>query len=117
MSNTQNSALTITLPSYGPMGISKLLDWAIAGYREGQLKRLPVGPFIAFLVDGYGLSPVLAENVLRGQVSYLAKEGQVVLLLDQFEADNYRHRHAAIEGRDIPRPVVVSTSDALVRHH
>lgn len=117
MSNTQNSALTVTLHSHGLMSIAKLLSWAIAGYRDALLNRQPVGTFIALLSDGYGLSPVLAEKVLRGQVSYCQDEGQVVLLLDQDEAEAYHHRRAAIEGRDIPRPVVTAPADVASRHH
>lgn len=117
MSNTQNSALTITLPSHGLMSIAKLLSWAIAGYREARANRQPVGTFIAFLSDGYGLSPVLAEKVLLGQVSYCQEDGQVVLLLDMDEAEAYHHRRAAIAGRDIPRPVETAPADAANRHH
>jgi alkaline phosphatase len=117
MSITHNSALTVTLHSHGVMTIAKLLSWAIAGYREAQFNRQPVGTFIALLSDGYGVSPVLAEKVLRGQVSYCQDEGQVVLLLDQAEADAYQHRRAAIDSRDIPRSVVTTSGDAATRHH
>ena len=108
MSNNPSTTLTVTLQSQGLMSISKLLSWAIKGYRDAQHNDQPVGVFIALLSDGYGLSPVLAEKVLRGDVLYSQDDQHVVLLLDQMEADIYTHRLAAIKGRDIPRQVMTA---------
>ncbi|KGM38688.1 hypothetical protein JY96_21145 [Aquabacterium sp. NJ1] len=109
--------MSITLKSTGYMGIAKLIQWATQGYAEALHKRESVGVFIALLADGYGLSPVLAEKVLRGEVSYCQVDRDVTLLLDPDETDNYLHRQSAIEGHDIPRPVLVSEERPQNVHH
>lgn len=111
---TRDTATALTLESMGPMSIADMISWAVAGYRTSQSTKQPVGHFIALLSDGYGLSPILAEKVLRGEVSYCVEDGNVVLLLDQEDAEAYRGRQASMLGGDIPRQV--KTNVSVVTH-
>jgi hypothetical protein len=111
----RDTATALTLESIGPMSIADMISWAVAGYRVAQSMKQPVGHYIALLSDGYGLSPVLAEKVLRGEVSYCVEDGNVVLLLDQEDAEIYRSRQASIIGGDIPRQV--KTNVSVATHH
>ncbi|RTL26841.1 MAG: hypothetical protein EKK47_20145 [Burkholderiales bacterium] len=76
-----------------------LVNWAKAGYATEISRGGHVGPFIAVLADGYDLGPILAEKVLRGEISVVEDGICAVLLLDDEQLRCYVTRRADLQCR------------------